>query len=239
MIGISKDDVRAIIDAVYLASPLTQINRSEESLQYDLEFLENLTDSFLTGTVPVKTLLVKTEDVFEVTFHWETEYGEPQAIIYLKDRTMLEITFESYGLEPKDRYYSARLHCSERDFENGMYHNTMGVIESRCGRLSDISSFVTRICREREIDGINKVEKLILPSRTLAHLEDRFEATLHKAMHELLCGCICSAGLESDVDFEKIEEESYGYGIHNDIKEHVYKLFCYLGYDIRSDGTCF
>lgn len=75
---------------------------------------------------------------------WETEYGEPQVWIYLKDNRMIEITHEENGLAIDDQYYSARLHCSDEEFETDMYHSTMGILDNACGSLGTVLDFVLK-----------------------------------------------------------------------------------------------
>lgn len=65
----------------------------------------------------------------KVNFNTETEYGEPQAWVDLDDGTSIEITHEEYGLSEDNQFFSARHHCSDEDFENDVYHSTMGVID--------------------------------------------------------------------------------------------------------------
>lgn len=84
-------------------------------------------------------------------FESETEYGEPQIWIYLNDGTSIEITHEEYGLDKSEQYYSARLHCSESDFENDMYHSTMGVIAQTCGDIIDVINMALYHAQKRGV----------------------------------------------------------------------------------------
>ena len=59
----------------------------------------------------------------------ETEYGEKVVWLYLTDGTSIEACHETYGLDKDFYYYSVRRHCSEEDFDNDVYHETMGVID--------------------------------------------------------------------------------------------------------------
>ena len=77
-----------------------------------------------------------------IDFDTETSLGEPQAWIYLKDGTSIEVTHEEDGLDPEDQYYSARHHCSEEDFENDVYHSTMGVIDQCSGTMEEVTRFI-------------------------------------------------------------------------------------------------
>ena len=52
----------------------------------------------------------------------------------------LEITYEETGDD--NRYYSWRVHCNEKEFDNDEFHNTMGIIAEE---ISDNLLFDTRI----------------------------------------------------------------------------------------------
>lgn len=58
-----------------------------------------------------------------------TSYGEPQAWVSLSNGRSIEVTLEQEGLAEPEYYYSVRLHCSEREYENNDYYSTNGVID--------------------------------------------------------------------------------------------------------------
>lgn len=62
----------------------------------------------------------------------QTYLGEPQWWIYLESGRSVEITYETAGLALTDRYCSVRLHCTEEEFDNDIYHSTLGVIDKAC-----------------------------------------------------------------------------------------------------------
>lgn len=64
-------------------------------------------------------------------FNDETALGEPTAWVYLSDKTSIEITHESYKVETP--YFSIRRHCSDKDFDDGIYHKTCGIISTDTG----------------------------------------------------------------------------------------------------------
>ena len=74
--------------------------------------------------------MLTTKDIenFKETFNDETPLGEPQHWIYLKSGRSIEVTHEEDGLPENEQYFSIRLHCSEEEFDNGEYSNTVGVI---------------------------------------------------------------------------------------------------------------
>jgi len=59
-----------------------------------------------------------------------TPLGEPQIWLELKLGRSVEITLESAGLSEEDYYCSIRLHCSEVEFEEDKYANTMGIMKT-------------------------------------------------------------------------------------------------------------
>lgn len=61
-----------------------------------------------------------------------TAFGEPQAFIELGNGRLLEVVLEKEGLEQDEWFYSATLHCSDVEFDNGRYENTVGVIGHYC-----------------------------------------------------------------------------------------------------------
>ena len=74
--------------------------------------------------------MLTTKDIenFKETFNDETPLGEPQYWIYLKSGRSIEVTHEEDGLSENEQYFSIRLHCSDEEFDNGEYSNTVGVI---------------------------------------------------------------------------------------------------------------
>ena len=73
-------------------------------------------------------LTIKDIENFKETFNDETPLGEPQHWIYLKSERSIEVTHEEDGLSEDKQFFSIRLHCSDEEFDNGEYSNTVGVI---------------------------------------------------------------------------------------------------------------
>ena len=73
-------------------------------------------------------------------FNSETGYGEPQHWVTLPKDRSLEIVYEETG--DGKRYYSWRVHCNEQEFEDDVFHSTMGVIAEN---FSDDMNFDTRV----------------------------------------------------------------------------------------------
>ena len=94
--------------------------------------------------------MLTTKDIenFKETFNDETDFGEPQHWIYLKSGRSLEITHEEYGLSENEQYFSIRLHCSEEEFDNGEYSNTVGVITTLIAtKAQDVLNCIVAIMR--------------------------------------------------------------------------------------------
>lgn len=67
-----------------------------------------------------------------------TELGEPQAWVELENGRSIEVTLEQHGLEGKGQFYSVRLHCNQREYENNDFSSTNGVIDCCTTFNSDI-----------------------------------------------------------------------------------------------------
>ena len=73
-------------------------------------------------------------------FDDETMYCEPSFWMQLQHGRYLEIVYEDTGDD--DRYYSWRVHCNEKEFDDDIFHETLGVID---GTNSDDMSLETRM----------------------------------------------------------------------------------------------
>ena len=62
----------------------------------------------------------------------ETSYGEPQAFFELDNGRCIEAVLEQEGLAPEEYFYSVSLHCTEKEFDNGDFNSTCGVIDRYC-----------------------------------------------------------------------------------------------------------
>lgn len=67
-----------------------------------------------------------------------TEYGEPQAWVYLENGRSIEVTLEKEMLAPEDYYYSSRLHCTEEENDNNDYVSTVGIINSLASASANV-----------------------------------------------------------------------------------------------------
>lgn len=60
----------------------------------------------------------------------ETAFGEPQWFHTLNKNRILEVTHEEYGLSKNNQYYSCRVHCSDKEYEDGFYRGSIGIIDA-------------------------------------------------------------------------------------------------------------
>lgn len=61
-----------------------------------------------------------------------TDYGEPQAWIYLDNGRSIEIVHEEEGLGGNEQFFSVRLHCTDDEYDHQYFYKTVGVIEETC-----------------------------------------------------------------------------------------------------------
>jgi len=190
--------------------------------------------------IPMPEIIITDSDGTDhkIEFLDETEYGEPQAWVYLKDGSSIETTHEEYGLEPNEQYFSLRHHCSEEDFENDVYLSTMGVIDECSGGLAAIAPMLQRITDAIGIsdDPHDDSKTIVLSSKTLAGYEDEFEDKLFHAAHDLLHDCTQGHGIP---DYDAFAQACLNSDLHNYVKTGFYDLFSALGFNISSDGSSF
>lgn len=73
---------------------------------------------------------IKINSDITLEFNTETALGEPQGWLYLSNGRSLEVTYESAGIpNEKDCFFSVRLHCSDKEYDNYYFHATCGVVE--------------------------------------------------------------------------------------------------------------
>lgn len=112
----------------------------------------------------------------------ENEFGEPQAFFSLVNGRSIEVTLEQYGLEPDEQFYSVRLHCNSKEFDNGDYRSTMGVIE----QFSSIGP------------NIEEVSSLV---SSMLHCNNRYPVSPHSLLEN-------SAHTEGDIHFDQVVAEA-------------------------------
>lgn len=82
---------------------------------------------------------------FKSIVNSETCYGEPQAWIDLDNGRCIEATHEEYGLDEDEQYYSVRVHCSDDEYYNGLYHSTVGIISQYFGDEKETISLLNKL----------------------------------------------------------------------------------------------
>jgi hypothetical protein len=60
----------------------------------------------------------------------ETAYGEPQAFILAANGHSIEVTLEQAGLSKYEYFYSCCVHCSTKEFDDGKFNFTGGIIDT-------------------------------------------------------------------------------------------------------------
>ena len=61
--------------------------------------------------------------------NFETELGEPQWYHQLNKGRILEVTHEEFGLSKENQFYSCRVHCSDKEYADGYFRRTLGIID--------------------------------------------------------------------------------------------------------------
>lgn len=69
-----------------------------------------------------------------------TAFGDVQALCALPNGRTLEFTVEKAMLPPENHHYSVQLHCSEMEYDNGCYEQSVGVIRSFSSAGTDDAS---------------------------------------------------------------------------------------------------
>lgn len=83
---------------------------------------------YFTSPVEIDDILSDVKEQFEGEQDY-TECGEPRAWVYLPNGRTIEVTHEEEGLDTKDQYFSVRLHCTDKEFDNMSFDTYMGVID--------------------------------------------------------------------------------------------------------------
>lgn len=83
---------------------------------------------YFTSPVEIDDILSDIKEQFEGEWDY-TECGEPRAWVYLPNGRTIEVTHEEEGLDTKDQYFSVRLHCTDKEFDNMSFDTYAGVID--------------------------------------------------------------------------------------------------------------
>lgn len=74
-----------------------------------------------------------------------TAYGEPQAFVGLENGRVIEVTLEQEMLPPEQQFYSARLHCNEKEEEQDLFLDSVGIVAqvtSKTPSLEEVSKLM-------------------------------------------------------------------------------------------------
>lgn len=93
-----------------------------------LTIIDDREIKYFTSSVELNDILNDIKEQFENEQDY-TEYGEPRAWVYLPNGRTIEVTHEEEGLDTKDQYFSVRLHCTDKEFDNMSFDTYVGVID--------------------------------------------------------------------------------------------------------------
>lgn len=96
-----------------------------------MAIIDNREIEYFISPVEIDDILNDVKEQFEGEWDY-TECGEPRAWVYLPNGRTIEVTHEEEGLDTKDQYFSVRLHCTDKEFDNMSFDTYVGVIESCC-----------------------------------------------------------------------------------------------------------
>lgn len=102
---------------------------------------------------------IKINSDITLDFNTETGLGEPQGWLYLSNGRSLEVTYECAGIpNKKDQFFSVRLHCSDKEFDNDCFHATCGVVEeSFADNLIELTELLGKELDRFAIQGLKVV----------------------------------------------------------------------------------
>ena len=116
----------------WTSNSIILVDDDETSELYEiLTIIDDREITYFTSPVELDDILNDIKEQFENEQDC-TEYGEPRAWVYLPNGRTIEVTHEEEGLDTKDQYFSVRLHCTDKEFDNMSFDTYAGVIESCC-----------------------------------------------------------------------------------------------------------
>lgn len=93
-----------------------------------LTIIDDREIEYFTTSVEIHDMLEDVKKQFAEETDY-TEWGEPRAWLYLPNGRTIEVTHEEEGLDTKDQYFSVRLHCTDKEFDNMSFDTYVGVID--------------------------------------------------------------------------------------------------------------
>ena len=116
----------------WTSNSIILVDDDETSELYEiLTIIDDREIKYFTSPVELDDILNDIKEQFENERDY-TGYGEPRAWVYLPNGRTIEVTHEEEGLDTKDQYFSVRLHCTDKEFDNMSFDTYVGVIESCC-----------------------------------------------------------------------------------------------------------
>lgn len=116
----------------WTSNSIILVDDDETSELYEiLTIINDREIEYFTSPVELDDILNDIKEQFENNQDY-TECGEPRAWVYLPNGRTIEVTHEEEGLDTKDQYFSVRLHCTDKEFDNMSFDTYTGVIESCC-----------------------------------------------------------------------------------------------------------
>lgn len=106
------------------------VDDDESSELYEIiTIIKDREIGYFISPVEIDDILNDIKDQFEKEWYC-SECGEPRAWVYLPNGRSIVITHEQDGLDVKDYFFSVRLHCTDKEFDNMSFDTYVGVIES-------------------------------------------------------------------------------------------------------------
>ena len=127
----------------WTSNSIILVDDDETSELYEiLTIIDDREITYFTSPVELDDILNDIKEQFENEQDY-TEYGEPRAWVYLPNGRTIEVTHEEEGLDTKDQYFSVRLHCTDKEFDNMSFDTYTGVIDyctsHRTSNVLDVS----------------------------------------------------------------------------------------------------
>lgn len=113
----------------WTSNSIILVDDDETNELYEImAIIDNREIEYFISPVEIDDILSDVKEQFEGEWDY-TECGEPRAWVYLPNGRKIEVTHEEEGLDTKDQYFSVRLHCTDKEFDNMSFDTYMGVID--------------------------------------------------------------------------------------------------------------
>lgn len=113
----------------WTSNSIILVDNDETNELYEImAIIDNREIEYFISPVEIDDILNDVKEQFEGEWDY-TECGEPRAWVYLPNGRTIEVTHEEEGLDTKDQYFSVRLHCTDKEFDNMSFDTYVGVID--------------------------------------------------------------------------------------------------------------